>query len=99
MNGDKLFIDTNIVLYLLSGDETLASLLNKKRLYISFVTQLELLGFIGLKAKEERVIKNFIEQCTIIDINSAIKEKVIILKKILSRKTTRQYNNGKFSLC
>ena len=36
MSGRKLFLDTNIILYLLNGDETLAELLNKKQLYISF---------------------------------------------------------------
>jgi len=30
MNGNKLFFDTNIVLYLLNGDQTLAELLNNK---------------------------------------------------------------------
>lgn len=86
MSGDKLFVDTNIILYLLSGDETLASLLNHKKLYISFVSQLELLGFKGLTTKEEKIISDFIEQCTVIDINSTIKQKVISLRKIYSIK-------------
>ncbi len=81
MSGDKLFIDTNIAIYLLSGDETLAILLNDKNLYISFVTQLELLGFNNLIKKEEKMIQSFIDQCTVIDINSRIKDKVIELRK------------------
>lgn len=81
MSGDKLFIDTNIALYLLSGDITLAQLLNGKNFYISFVTQLELLGYKGLSKKEEKEITAFINQCTVIDINNRIKEKVIELRK------------------
>ena len=42
MNGNKLFLDSNIVLYLLAGDQTLAELLDRKQLYISFATSLEL---------------------------------------------------------
>jgi hypothetical protein len=38
MNGNKIFVDTNIILYLLSGDKTLAELLDRKQLYISFIT-------------------------------------------------------------
>jgi len=53
MNGNKLFLDTNIVLYLLNGDETLAELLNEKQLYISVITELELLAFKGITLKED----------------------------------------------
>jgi predicted nucleic acid-binding protein len=81
MSGNKLFIDTNIALYLLAGDKTLAKLLNEKNLYLSFVTQLELLGFKGIAKKEERTIRDFIDQCTVIDINNRIKEQVIELRK------------------
>ncbi len=81
MSGNKLFIDTNIALYLLSGDKTLAKLLNEKNLYLSFVTQLELLGFKRITKKEEKAIRDFINQCTVIDINNRIKEQVIQLRK------------------
>jgi len=81
MSGGKLFIDTNIALFLLSGYKTLATLLNGKNLYLSFVSQLELLGFKYLTKKEEKAITDFINQCTVIDINSRIKHKVIELRK------------------
>jgi predicted nucleic acid-binding protein len=81
MNGNKLFIDTNIALYLLSGDETLSILLQDKQIYISFITQLELLGFKPLTDKEEKIIRAFIDQCTIVDINNSIKETTIELRK------------------
>ena len=35
MNGNSLLLDTNAILYILSGDETLASFLNGKDLFIS----------------------------------------------------------------
>jgi hypothetical protein len=45
MNGYSIFLDTNIVLYLLSGDKTVADLLNDRTIFLSFVTELELLGY------------------------------------------------------
>jgi predicted nucleic acid-binding protein len=45
MNGNKVFVDTNIILYLFGGDKTIAELLNGKQIYISFITQLELLSY------------------------------------------------------
>ena len=81
MNGNKIFVDTNIILYLLNGDETLAELLDGKQLYISFITQLELLSYPKNSRKDIRIIQEFIEQCIIIDINEEIKDIVIDLKR------------------
>ncbi|MGB5024099.1 MAG: hypothetical protein WBO44_02060 [Saprospiraceae bacterium] len=48
MNGDNIQIDTNIAFYLLSGDRVVAEILDSKNVYISFITELELLGFHGI---------------------------------------------------
>lgn len=86
MNGNKLFLDTNIILYLLNGDETLAELLNGKQLYISVITELELLAYKGITAKEEKIINEFVSQCKTITINSAVKQETIRIRKTYNTK-------------
>lgn len=81
MNGNRLFLDTNIILYLLNGDKTLAEILNGKQLYISVITELELLGFKGITSDEESIIREFIEQCKTITINTPIKKHTIQIRK------------------
>jgi len=81
MNGEKIFLDTNIILYLLNGDETLANFLNGKKLCLSIVTEIELLSFGGLKAEDEKVIRSFLAECLIFPINEKIKETTIKLRK------------------
>ncbi|QMU64620.1 MAG: PIN domain-containing protein [Flavobacteriaceae bacterium] len=81
MNGSKLFLDTNIILYLLNGDETLAELLNAKQLYISVITELELLAYKGITVKEEKIINEFVSQCKTITINNAVKQETIRIRK------------------
>ena len=81
MNGNSILLDTNIVLYLLSGDKDLATLLDGKKLYVSFITQLELLGFQGISIQEQKVVKRFLGDCIVIDINNQIKEEVIKIKR------------------
>ena len=76
MSGNKLFLDTNIILYLLNGDYTLSELLNEKQLYISVITEFELLGYKGITVEEENVIIDFINQCKVININTSIKRKL-----------------------
>lgn len=81
MNGDKIFVDTNIILYLLNGDMTLAELLNGKQIFISFITELELLIYSKNSMKDLKVIKELLSHCVIIDINDEIKEWVSELKR------------------
>jgi hypothetical protein len=86
MNGNKLFLDTNIILYLLNGDQTLAELLNQKQFYISVITELELLAYKGITEEEQEVIENFVDQCKVITINSAIKKETIRVRKTYNTK-------------
>ena len=86
MNGNKVFIDTNIAIYLLEGDQSIAEILNQKRLYLSFITQLELLGYPNLTAAQTKQIESMLESCTIVDINSEIKLETINLRKAYSLK-------------
>ena len=81
MSGNKLFLDTNIILYLLSGDQTLAKILNDKQFYISFISQLELLGYLGISKAEQKQVEGFLDQCTVIDINNRIKVETIRIRR------------------
>jgi predicted nucleic acid-binding protein len=73
MSGKSLFLDTNIVLYLLSGDIDVKEFLDQRPVYIYFITELELLRYKTLSTKEEQSIRDFLASATILDINSAIK--------------------------
>jgi len=81
MNGSNILLDTNIVLYLLNGEETLIPLLEVRNLYLSFITQLELLGSKYIKTDDILKIKQFISECTVIDITPGIKELVINIRQ------------------
>ena len=86
MNGNSILLDTNIVLYLLNGDKTLIPLLENKQLIVSFITELELLCYKGIKDKDHLIIKEFLSNCIIIDINNLIKENTIDLRRKYSLK-------------
>ena len=81
MNGNSLLLDTNIVLYLLNGEETLIPLLEEKNLFLSFITQLELLGTRYLNPDDKLKIKQFIAECTVIDITQEIKDITINIRQ------------------
>ena len=47
MSGINIVLDTNLVLHLLNGDATLGEYLENKNVYVSFITELEVLGYKG----------------------------------------------------
>jgi predicted nucleic acid-binding protein len=81
MNGNKLLVDTNILLYLMEGDATIEKILEGKNIYVSFVTELELYSFKSLSQDEKNKINFLLSQCIIIDISSGIKKFTIDLRQ------------------
>lgn len=80
MNGNNFLVDTNIVIYLLSGDKTIADLLDRKRIYISFITEIELLTFQNLTVNEKQIVKDLLADCIVIGMNDGIKDKTISIR-------------------
>ena len=81
MNGNRYLIDTNIAIYLLGGDSKIAELLDKTQIYFSFISELELLSFKKLSTPEKAIIKDFLDDVVIIDINKKIKDYTIKLRE------------------
>ncbi len=86
MNGSSVLLDTNIVLYFLNGEETLIPLLEEKNIFLSFISQLELLGSKNINPGDAIKIKSFIEECAVIDITPGIKETAILIRRNYSLK-------------
>lgn len=82
MNGPSFLVDTNIALYLLAGDETITTVLNNSTVYLSFVTQLELLGYNKFTASELKRVRSFIDDCIVVDINEEIKRNTILIRQL-----------------
>lgn len=81
MNGDNFLLDTNTTLYLLGGDQTLADFLQSKLLYLSVISEIELLGYSKLSTKERLVIKSFISDSTIVELTNDVKQIAIELRQ------------------
>ncbi|MBO9614647.1 MAG: type II toxin-antitoxin system VapC family toxin [Dyadobacter sp.] len=84
MNGTKILIDTNIAINLFKGDSRLANLLQDREAKLSFIVELELMGYRHITIEEEAWMEIFLDQCSIIGINSGIKE--------ITTYVRRQYN-------
>ena len=74
-------IDTNIALYLLSGNTELAGVLNEKKVFASFITEVEVLSYPKVTGKEECKINEFLNEVTIVGWNDSIKNYTINFKR------------------
>lgn len=81
MNGNNLFLDTNIIIYFLSGDNTLTDLLEGKSIFISVITKLELLSFQEMSSRDQQRIEKFISECSVVDLNIDVQEAAIRIRK------------------
>ncbi len=81
MNGNEYVLDTNIISYYIQGDTSLSAYFNKTTIYISFITELELLAVPGLNENAYGVIKRFLNSCNISEVNSTIKNFAIEYKR------------------
>jgi predicted nucleic acid-binding protein len=81
VSGTNILVDTNIALYLLSGEKAISLLLENQHLFISEISELELLGFPEITKKEIGAIQSFLGDCTIIPLNQEIKLETIKIKQ------------------
>ena len=72
--------DTNFLIYLHEGNKIIQPFLEYD-FGVSFISEIELLGFRGLSKSEETKLKSLIGDCFLIDWNSKIKEQTILLKR------------------
>ena len=80
MNGNRIVLDTNIVLYLLGGNEELSNILDGLELYVSIISEIELLGYQDLSENDKAKIKDFLSKCQIVNLNDEIKDFCILIK-------------------
>ena len=77
---NRLFFDTNAVLYFLA-DKKIKNISLNVELTISFITEIELLCYPHISIEEEKKIKEFLQSINIVNVNNFIKEKTIFFKR------------------
>ena len=86
MSGNKLFVDTNILIYLLNGDPDISKILDGKELVISVISELELKSFPQISAKELSIIDGLIKECQVINLNQEVKNLAVEIRRTRSMK-------------
>jgi hypothetical protein len=77
VSGVNILLDTNIIIYLLSGDKKLEEILEGKVLITSLISEMEVLAYPELDEKTDKKIREFLSKINIVPINESIKEVAI----------------------
>ena len=60
MNEELIMLDTNIVIYALNNNANVYSFVNRKKLVVTFVTEIELLGWNGITPNDKELLELFL---------------------------------------
>jgi hypothetical protein len=80
MSGDRIVIDTNILLYFLDGDLNVSQFFEDYDPIISFVSELELLSAPEISQNEKLLIQDLLKDITVIKYSEDHKDDVIRIR-------------------
>jgi predicted nucleic acid-binding protein len=81
MNGHNVVVDTSVLVNFFNGKQLAREIIEGQELWLSGITEIELLSFTKLSATDRKLIQDFIKQCTVLDLLSPIKQIAIELRQ------------------
>ena len=80
MIGIDYLLDTNAILYFLSGNECMEPYVSGKIAY-SIISEIELLSYTKISYDEEEIIKRFLKKNISVSISEEVKKRTIQIRK------------------
>lgn len=82
MSGaNKILVDTNLIILAIAGNQKARALLEGNTLFISIITEIELLSIPFASIQEEKLMIDFISHCNVIGLDNEVKRQAISLRK------------------
>ncbi len=81
MSGNNIVADTSLLVNFFNGLDIARKVMEGQQIWISCITEIELLSYPGLDDQEEKVIASFIADCSLIDLHEGIRRLSIQFRK------------------
>ncbi|MDX9749544.1 MAG: type II toxin-antitoxin system VapC family toxin [Flavobacteriales bacterium] len=81
MSGDRVVADTSALIHLLEGQASATRLLQSAEVFVSFISEIELLSSKRATKAQLEMARALLNDCTILDPNDRIKELTIDLRR------------------
>lgn len=72
MSGKRLLVDTNVLIYLLNGNNRISEILQDARLVVSVITKMEIKSYSKLTPKDIDLIDILLLECEVLGLSSEI---------------------------
>ena len=79
--GGNILVDTNLIILGVGGSQSVRELLEGHTLFISVITEIELLSIPFSNESDERLMRDFISNCFIINLDNEVKKQAISIRK------------------
>jgi len=80
MNGDNIVVDTSLIINLFNGIIEVQELIKDRNLFVSIISEIEVLSFPNITSSEKVLLKMFLSKCHVVDIEPAIKDITIEIR-------------------
>lgn len=80
MNGSNIVADTSLLINFLNGNSVGRNFLEDREIWISGISEIEILAYNKLSTAERKLVKDFLKQTTIVDLATPIKEIAVELR-------------------
>ncbi len=81
MSGKRLLVDTNVLIYLLNGENRISEILQDARLVVSVITKMEIKSYSKLTPKDIDLIDNLLLECEVLGLSSDVQNVAIEFRK------------------
>lgn len=81
MSGIDLFVDTNILVNLAEGNKEVDQYLEGNNLFVSVITEIELLGWHKITNPQRNFFQRLLRDCTVVGLINPIKDLTIELRQ------------------
>jgi predicted nucleic acid-binding protein len=82
MSGaNNILVDTNLIILGVGGSREVRELLEGRTLFISVITEIELLSIPFQNAADERLMRDFISNCFLIELDSEVRKQAVLIRK------------------
>jgi predicted nucleic acid-binding protein len=81
MNGIEILVDTNILINLSEGKENVDRYLDNAHIFVSVITEIELLGWHKITESQNRFFRTLLNDCQVIELLPEVKRTAIEIRR------------------
>jgi predicted nucleic acid-binding protein len=81
MNGNNILADTSVLIHFLNGNEKINNFISDKNIFISVISEIEILSLPGMTIEQEKLVRDFLEELVGIEMQKEIRLKAVEIRR------------------